>query len=119
MSVTIDTSELEALAVAMRNAGRNAERSVGDEVGEIAETIRAEAAATAASYTKGDRVLAGRITVSGSGTERLIGSNRRSLHFLEYGSPSTGGPRGTLTIPAERGTAELGPRVADRLLEDL
>jgi hypothetical protein len=110
-NIEFDTSELDDLSNML---GRTAEKLVKARalgLARTAESVREQAAATAASYPHATGALAGSLRVSGTQFTKVVGSDRREALFLEFGSPTTGGPRPFLTGPAR---TEIG-RLAEEL----
>lgn len=105
--VSADFSDLGKLETLLKSAGRKTAQERTVILGTVAERVRSAAAATAASYPHATGNLAGDVVVTGSALTKRIGSNVKEGHFLEFGSPTTGGPRPWLTGPAEVGTQEL------------
>ncbi len=112
MSITIDTRDLTSLATALSLAGPKVEREARKALDGAAEDIRAEAAATAASYRQATGALARNVRVTGDGDARQVGSTVREGWYLANGSPNTGGPRPWLDAPAERGAQQLGEELS-------
>ncbi len=79
----------------------------------IAEDVAAKASATARSYPHATGTLADAVEVDGTPASKRIHADVREAFFLEYGSPSTGGPRPWLSAPARDGANQLLAELAN------
>lgn len=110
-NIEFDTSELDDLNTMLMTAAARVDKVRATGLARTAETVRDQAAATVRSYPHATGALANDLHVSGTPLTKLVGSTLREAFFLEFGSPTTGGPRPFLTGPAR---TEI-----TRLLEEL
>lgn len=100
MDVTFDTSELDDLNKMLTAAAAKVEKTRASGLARAAESVRDQAASTVRSYPHSTGALANDLHVSGTPLTKTVGSTLREAFFLEFGSPTTGGPRPFLTGPA-------------------
>lgn len=110
-NISFDTSELDDLNDMLGRAAAKVDTTRARGLERTANSVRDQAAATARSYPHASGALANDVSVSGTPLTKRVGSNLREAFFLEFGSPTTGGPRPWLTGPAR---TEI-----TRLLEEL
>lgn len=110
-NVTFDTSELDDINTMLSRAAAKVDTTRARGLEQTANSVRDQAAATARSYAHASGALANDVSVSGTPLTKVVGSTLREAFFLEFGSPTTGGPRPWLTAPAR---TEI-----TRLLEEL
>jgi hypothetical protein len=109
--ITFDTSELDDLNAMLTRAAAKVDKTRAAGLMRTAQSVRDQAAATASSYPHATGALADDLSISGTPLTKRVGSTLRESFFLEFGSPTTGGPRPYLTGPAR---TEI-----TRLLEEL
>ena len=109
--ITFDTSELDDLNNMLSRAAAKVVGVRGAGLARTAEAVKSQAAQTARNYPHATGALADSQTVSGTQLTKRVGSTLREAFFLEFGSPTTGGPRPWLTGP---GRTEI-----TKLLEEL
>lgn len=110
-SIRVDARAFDDIAGLVGVAIERAPKERARELLKTANMVRDEAAATAGSYPNGTGALAGAVRVGGSDLTRTVGADLREAFFLEFGSPSTGGPRPWLTKPAHERTNDLLDRL--------
>lgn len=110
-NITFDASELDDLNAMLTRAAAKVDTTRSRGLERTARSVRDQAAATARSYPHATGALADSVEVSGTPLTKVVGSTLREAFFLEFGSPTTGGPRPWLTGPAR---TEI-----TRLLEEL
>jgi hypothetical protein len=99
-NITFDTSELDDLNDMLVRAAVRVASTRARGIERAANSVRDQAASTAASYPHATGALAADVAVSGTALTKIVGSDLREAFFLEFGSPTTGGPRPWLTGPA-------------------
>lgn len=117
MSEYVDTTELTRLARELADNADELDESIGPTLDRIANGVMRDAVSNANSYGgTGELAAATKVTRSGSTTSRTrrIGAEVRQAFFLEFGSPTTGGPRPWLTGPAAKGHYLLGLEIEKR-----
>lgn len=119
MSLTVDTSEIDALAALLAGAAPRMETDTTRVMDQVASSV---VAAAKASVPVASGELRDSVQVERQGGKgyrvRYIHAEPRQGYFLEYGSPTTGAPRPWLSGPAQRGAMVLHDelmRVADPL----
>lgn len=113
-NISFDTSEIDNLNELLTNAASRVDKERVSALARTADTVRSQAAATARGYTKaGTGALADSVTVSGTPLTKVVGSPLREAFFLEFGSPTTGGPRPWLTAPARTEITKLLHELGD------
>lgn len=100
VDITFDTHEIDDLNKKLIEASIRVARERARGLSRAAEAVRTQAAATARSYPHATGALADSVEVSGTDLSKRVGSTLREAFFLEFGSPTTGGPRPWLTGPA-------------------
>lgn len=105
--VTIDASEIDELR-SLLGAAANAAPGAADEALDIiVPQVYREAMTTVAGYPMATGETAASMGFDTRGFGRRIWAGTKQGALLEYGTPTTGGPRPWLTGPAERGSMEL------------
>lgn len=107
MDITFDSNldELEQLLEAARARPYKVRTSA---LNTAAEQVKAEAKAIVATYdTDSTGELESVIDIDGTPASRRIFAEVRQGFFLEYGTPTTGGPRPWLTGPARTAANDL------------
>ena len=107
VNVTFDTSDLDNLNLMLTTAAARLDKARASGLARAADRIRSDAAATVRGYPHATGALADSITVSGTPLTKVVGSTLREAFFLEFGSPTTGGPRPWLTRPARTEMTKL------------
>lgn len=105
--ITFDTSELDDLNAMLTRAAAKVDKTRAAGLMRTAESVKAQAAATARSYPHATGALADSLMIGGTPLTRIVGSTLREAFFLEFGSPTTGGPRPFLTGPARKEITRL------------
>jgi hypothetical protein len=99
-NIIFDTSELNDLDKLLTTAAGRVDKVRSAGLARAAESVRDQAAATVRSYPHATGALANDLHVAGTPLTKTVGSTLREAFFLEFGSPTTGGPRPFLTGPA-------------------
>lgn len=107
VQVLFDPSGLDDLEGFLAGAAARVAEVRREGLDHAASAIRDKASATASSYPHATGALAADVSVSGSGLSKKVGSNLREAFFLEFGSPTTGGPRAWLSEPARNEMSRL------------
>lgn len=107
-AVAVDDSEIKGLVKMLRKAGEGCADAAQDALGRVVVDVANAARANAANFNRDSTgELARSVDYDRSGYTRRVFADVRQAFFLEYGSPTTGGPRPWLSAPAERGSARL------------
>lgn len=106
-AVTFDTSELDDLTTMLVVAAARVDKVRSMGLARTAESVRSQAEATVRGYPHATGALADDLHVSGTPLTKVVGSTLRESFFLEFGSPTTGGPRPFLTGPARTEITKL------------
>lgn len=105
ISFDSDLDELQQLLAAARSRPYKVRVSA---LNTAAERVKSEAKAIVATYdTDSTGELESVIDIDGTPASRRIFADVRQGFFLEYGSPTTGGPRPWLTGPARLAANDL------------
>ena len=106
-AITFDTSDLDNLNDMLTRAAAKVDTTRARGLEHTARSVRDQAAATARSYPHATGELADSVEIRGTPLTKVVGSTKRQGFFLEFGSPTTGGPRPWLTQPARLGMTAL------------
>jgi len=118
--ITIDVSEIKQLEKLFGTAAKASSVGAEKALRDVTVKVAGEAVANALSFhTASTGELAAAVEHQVSGTGARVFADVRQAFFLEYGSPTTGGPRPWLTEPAERGSTELLTRLSKLGMEAL
>lgn len=113
MQITFDTSDLEHLDDLLAAARERSYKDRTSALKRIANQVRAEATENARTFqTDSTGELVAAIDQDGTPARQWIGAEVRQAFFLEYGSPTTGGPRPWLSAPAQKGANQLFAEMA-------
>ncbi len=114
MRISADLSQIADLDRVLTAARERPHKVRAQALDRVANRVADEARGIVGGYTTASTgELAGAIYVRGTPVSKFIGADVRQAFFLEYGSPTTGGPRPWLSGPAQKGADELLAELAE------
>lgn len=110
---TIDASEIDELASLLAHAADVAPEGAEKLLDVESRKVHDEAQRTVRGYPKATGATAASMGRDSDGLNRRIWAGTKQGALLEYGTPTTGGPRPWLTGPAEQASKRILTAMAD------